>query len=333
METAELKKALSETRLCKYLTSAEIEVLLTYCKILQFEMGKELLHQGKKTAGIFVILSGTAIMTAKILGAGTLDLGTLQRGDFVGETSLIERTPNTISVTAAQVVQVLFIAGTYFETLALLFPETKYHISKAVAEDVCLRLKELQKKISFYILQSHMIAKSFFGEVMQSLTWPHEIKFEEIGVSHEQFRRLNFFKDLTDDACDTLFKLGAFIATANLCPIIKQGETTSACYIILRGAVQSSIIQDNKYAKLAVLPPLKFFAGSSYIDGSPSVIDFSTCEKTILLKLSDKTLQFLQENHITLWYKIFDELCLSFVSLENSANKLGIRLNSELYNR
>ncbi len=119
---------------------------------------------------------------------------------------------------------------------------------------------------------------------------------------------------------------------AKQCTLLQENEKNLSCYIVLRGAVQSSIIQDNKFAKLSVLGATNLFCNK--IDDIPiSIINYTTCERAVLLKISDANLTMLQNNNKELWYKMSEQICKSFAALESAAEKLDIRLNSELYNR
>jgi CRP/FNR family cyclic AMP-dependent transcriptional regulator len=117
------------------------------------------------------------------------------------------------------------------------------------------------------------------------------------------------------------------------CTIIKEGEKDSPFYLVVRGAVQSSITQHNTVAKLSVLGPENIFGTRTYINKLPGFVTYKTCERAVLMKISFSDLELMQKDDITLWYKIMDAICKSFIELERAADKLLMRLNSELYNR
>lgn len=334
MLTEELKNALQTTRLCKYLELSELEMLLNYSQSILFSTGEFILQQGKMSKGIYIIIKGEAAVVAKILGEGTIHLTTLGHGNFLGEISLFEKRPSATSVIASAAVECLYIANMYLEVLSVFFPEIKHKTTKAIAEQVCERLKMLHDKISQVILHSDMTKRSIFSEVVKSLTHPSQIDFKDAGIPAEKLKKSSLFESFTQDEFDTLFKYSVILKAAKQCVLIRENEKNSSCYIIFRGAVQSSIIQANKIAKLEVLGPMTIFAGiCTVISTSNADINFTTCERAILLKITAENFARIQKDNINLWYKIFDLLCVSFVALERAADELDIRLNSESYNR
>lgn len=330
---SELKQALLQSHLCKYMDLNDLDLLITYSKTITFPARHILLEQGKQSLGTYMIIEGEALVTAKVMGAERINLAVLDKGNFIGEISLILKTPSTVSVVAKTSLSCLFISSAYFDMLTLFFPATKYKISKAITEDVCARLKNIYKKITAFMAHARMTSKSLFGEVFQSLTWPSETTLEAIGIDPKLVHLSGFFHVFNDEQFAIFLKHATVLDAVNHCPLIKEGEKNNACYIILRGAVQSSIRQVNKHAKLSVLPPLSLFCSMTYVDGAPSVIEYLTCERTILLKISESSLEDLKKNHVEIWYLLYDHVCHSFAALEQAASKLDIRLNSELYNR
>lgn len=333
MITSEQKNALLTTRLCQYLNASELNILLEHSSAVSFAAGKMILKQGKMTDGLYIILKGTAIVTAKILGEGTITLAKLGHGNFIGEISVIDNGPCAASVITTSAVECLFIKTPLFNALLLFFP-IKYQMLKAITHEVCERLIETQKKIIAYMTASEIIEKSIFGIIKESLTKHTIISFEDAKIDHEKLKKLDFFNLLTQKEYDELIQNATLISAPNNCVLIKEQDSEMACYIVLRGAIQSSIVYDHKVAKLFVLGPYKLFCNLSTFDNTlPSIIQYTTCEQAILLKISADKLAAIQNNNTALWSKIFELICKSFVMLERYTDKLDIRLHSEIYNR
>jgi CRP/FNR family cyclic AMP-dependent transcriptional regulator len=330
---AELKQALLQSSLCKYLSMNDLDMLITYSKTVKYAPGDAVLAQGEISNGTQVIIAGEAMVTAKVLGVGAINIIVLNQGSFIGEISQLLKTASTVSVVAKTHLECFFISSGYFEMLGSMFPETKYKINKAVIEDVCLRQKSLHKKITAFISHSQMAPKSIFGEVLNSLSRPKETSLKVIQMKPEKLKQIDVLNAMNDEQVAILLKHSTILDAPRNATIMREGEKTPVCYFILRGAMQSSIRQVHKIAKLSVLAPGKLFCCMSIIDGTPSIFDFTTCEHTILLKLSADQLAQLKEKDVTIWYMIQDEICKSVAALEQAASKLDIRLNSELYNR
>lgn len=330
----EIKNALLTTRLCQFIKINELKILLRYCHTISFSANDVILHQGKLGSGLFIILEGTALVTAKILGEGVIKLATLGHGNFIGEIGVIHNGPSPTSVIAMQSVNCLFIKNDFFNSLSLFFPEIKYGIISAIIYEIFDNLINTKNKIEKIMAESHMLTLSLFDIAIKSLSKQASIQFSDVGIDKVTLHKFGLFSLFDDNEYSELMEHANLIEADNNCVLIHANEKDFACYIILQGAVQSSIIHNNKYAKLYVLAPISLFCSTSIIDSNlPSIVNYTTCEKTILLKFRSSDLETIQKNNITLWYKFFDLIAKSFVSLELAADKLNIRLNSEIYNR
>jgi CRP-like cAMP-binding protein len=329
----DLKSVLLKTRLCKYLDSDELDMLLVYSKIVEFQDKACILQQGKINDGVYVIISGRALITVMVIGAGSIQLAAVESGDFVGDISLVENPINTVSVVSQTLTHCIFLPGAYFRTLVLFSPETKFKIDRAVSEDILFRLKSQHEKITAFMTEAHMTSSSMFGEAMHSLARPKETILKDAGVTEGNIKKLDFFSGLSDADFSLVLQHVELFEAGRHCTLIKEGDKDLACYVILRGAVQSRIKVSHKIAKLSVLSPVSVFCSMTIIDNSASIIDYTTCERVLFFKISEAHLAKIKESKIEVWYYLYDAICQSFAKLEQAANKLDIRLNSELYNR
>ena len=333
--TFNLKLVLLKTQLCKYLDSNEVDVLLGYLKLIEFPSQAVILQQGKPSDGAYIIINGKALVTAKLTGAGIIQITEVASGNFVGNVSLLENAVNTVSITAEMTTECIFIPKAYFQMVGLFSPETKYKINRAVVEDNVARLHGMHAKITALLAETQMtsISTSIFNEVMHSLTRPREISLTTAGVSLEQLKKLEFYRELNDADLAVLLQHAVLCEASRHCTLIKDGEKDSSCYLILRGAVQSRVKESHKLAKLSVLSPYAIFCSTSFIDGAAGILDFTTCERTLFFKISAANLTALQNSNSLLWHYLYEAICKSFASLGQAANRLEVRLNSELYNR
>lgn len=333
----ELKSLLNQlegSQLGNYLDQYELNILLKHCKIVEHPIGDTILRQGKETEGLYIIIDGNVIVTARIMGQGITNIETLGQGNFLGEVCFIEQAPCPMSVIASNHVRCLLITNTYFELLSIYYPETKYKILHAIARQVCGRLKRMHDKVNEYIANSDMASLSFFGRVVQSFNLPKQTVFEENGINRTLLQQKPLFKLFSQDEIEELLEHMDLLEAPKNCKLIHEGDKKASCYIVILGAVQSSIMRDNKLAKLSVIGPGTLFASVACVDNdSPFTITFITCEQAVLLKLSETALNFFQQNKPQLWCKLFSLICGSLVALEKSIDKLDIRLHIEAYNR
>lgn len=325
---------LETNELGKYLNQNELDILIKHSKIVDFSPGQTILKQGKKSEGIYIIIEGHATATARIMGQGVTTIETLKPGSFLGEIHFIEKRPCTTSVIATDHVQCLLFNSAYSELLSAYYPEIKYKLLNALSLQACNRLKRMHDKVTNFITQTNMVSLSFFGKVVHTFNQPRLISIEEAHLTKEQLAEKPLFKSFSQHELDDLFTHMELIEASKNCKLIHEGEKHASCYIVIHGAVQSSIVEDNKLAKLSVIGPGTLFAGVACVDSDSSyTITFSTCEQAILLKISDIALAYLKKEKPKLWYKLFNLICGSLVALEKSIDKLDIRLHIEAYNR
>jgi CRP/FNR family cyclic AMP-dependent transcriptional regulator len=63
----ELNETLLQSQLCKYLDLNDLDMLIGHSKIISFAPGDVLLQQGEKSAGTYIIIYGTAVVSAKVI--------------------------------------------------------------------------------------------------------------------------------------------------------------------------------------------------------------------------------------------------------------------------
>jgi CRP-like cAMP-binding protein len=226
----------------------------------------------------------------------------------------------------------LIINRHYFEALDIIAPKTKQGIITAITAQVCKRLNDTHEKITSYMAQTHMATRSIFSQAIKSLLKPTIITLKQAGLDEEQLISLPCFGFQDKEANIRLLNEATLIHVPKHCRIVAADEKHLSYYLILRGAVQSSIIQDSKMAKLSVLGPMEWFSTTCFVDNSNLAINYTTCEEAILLKIAESTLKELQQQDAEIWHKLSYLICRSLVALQRAADKLAIRLNLELYN-
>lgn len=314
----------------KYFDIKEIFSLFNYSQIISYIAGKIILKQGNKSEGIFIVLEGTVNIIEKTIGKNKFHLGTLSPGEFLGVTSYIGNESSPTSFIANDNVTCLFISKTYLNMVALIFPEINYKILKSITGQVCLHLINLHERVIEYIANSDMSKLSLYGRVVHSMTKPSILQDYDIEKYKELLKNLNTY--FNEEEWSYLFKQCQFLDAPKNCKIIAENEPSSSCYIVIRGAVQSSIMKDNKLAKLSVIGPYTLLA-NIHLENHPFTVTFITCEGSILLKMNEINLKYIEKNQNQLWYKLYNLICKSVVALQKSIDKLDSRLQIENYNR
>lgn len=102
-----------------------------------YKAGEEIVKKDDVGVALYVILSGTATVTA-----GGKD-HTLGPGEFFGEMALLEGTRRTATVTAVEPVEAMVIEATYFRPFLI----KNASVTVTILEGVTRRLREIQDRV------------------------------------------------------------------------------------------------------------------------------------------------------------------------------------------
>lgn len=332
MLDAKIKEYLLTIQPFKYLELHELDMLISYSKIVSFTTNQHILKQGKPTEGMYIILKGKALVSARVLGKGAINLATINQGNFVGEISAIEKVICTASVVALENVNCLLVTCTYFDMLTTFFPKVRYKIMRGITAAVCGRLQDAHKAIDQIMKKSDISPGLSFVQYIHSLAFPHRTSLKKIGLTHEVLKNSDFFRSFSAAEYDVFMQHAKVLKASKQCVLIHEGDKNSAYYIVLYGALQINITQGKKIAKLGVFGPVSLLGATDYIDHQPALFSFITCEKSVVLKIDNKSLDKIKNENVLLWYKIYDAICHSIIALENFSYKFYLRLNGEHYN-
>ena len=328
------KQALLSARPFKYLDLHEIELIILYCEIKNFEAGEIVLHQGQKNNRMYIFLEGKALAEAEILGHGFTELAALKAGDFVGAESLIEEEISLFTVTAESPLQCFVMGHEYFQMLSHFLPDIRFKITTAIIENVSNDLDYLFKKIKTYMRDSDM-ATSWISsdDIFKFDTLPIPISFNESNLNKQELMQLNNLQNFTRKELDLLLTHAEVLDIPRNTTLVAENQQKDAYYVIVQGAIEACVLQNSKRAKVAILSPGELLGDICYLDQCPSVLHHVTRERTILLEFSKQNLDRLRTEAIPIWLKFYNLIGKSFISMEKSADKLFIRFQGEIYNR
>jgi CRP-like cAMP-binding protein len=119
------------------LTPDDLERLARVGQRRTYSKGDRIVSRDEVGGGMFVILSGTAVVEA---GGKRHTLGP---GDFFGEMALIARRPRSATVTAAEPVEAITFEAMYFRPFLIKNPS----VAVTILEGVTRRLRDVQERI------------------------------------------------------------------------------------------------------------------------------------------------------------------------------------------
>jgi CRP-like cAMP-binding protein len=106
---------------------------------MKFKAGEPIIQQGRRTRGIYLLLSGSAsvhIPDREILPA-------LGPGQVCGEISFLDEQPATVSVTAKLTVEAYYLDAGALQSLFELFPHLGSRFYRSLALNLSGRVRDL----------------------------------------------------------------------------------------------------------------------------------------------------------------------------------------------
>lgn len=114
MVAPRLARAIADVALFAGMTEEQALRLATVCGVRQFAPGERLFAEAEPADALHVILDGQVAITS---GDEPRRVGTLGRGDTVGEASLLAARPHSATVTAEMPVETATLTGSDLESL------------------------------------------------------------------------------------------------------------------------------------------------------------------------------------------------------------------------
>ena len=135
------------------LSSDDLHSLLQLTDIQSIPAGKRIVTQGEEGHCLFVLLEGSARVTAEN-GGREVELSMLSAGDFFGEVSLVDDGPRSANVTAVDACTLLRITRMTIGVLAGLQPPAAIQILGAIGRALVKRLRQSNQKYLDILLRT-----------------------------------------------------------------------------------------------------------------------------------------------------------------------------------
>jgi CRP-like cAMP-binding protein len=137
------------------LSSLEINLLSTLSRERRYQVGEVIFHEGEPGDEMFVVVSGTVLISKFIPGAGDEALTFLGRGDYFGEMALIDGEPRSAGARAHDDdVTVLAIPRGLVDDLLNIDRVSSLRLLRLLCSMVAQRLRESNGKLLGWFLLS-----------------------------------------------------------------------------------------------------------------------------------------------------------------------------------
>jgi CRP-like cAMP-binding protein len=121
-----------------YLTANDWALIADKATRLQFKAGESIVHRGRRTHGIFLLLKGSATVQIPSQAAATLGAG-----EVCGEISFLDELPATANVVAQGAVEAYYLERSTLQSLFELFPHLGSRFYQSLASSLSRRLRDV----------------------------------------------------------------------------------------------------------------------------------------------------------------------------------------------
>lgn len=113
-----------------------------------YQQGEVVFNEGDPGVGMYIIIEGKVNITKKTEGGGSIELVTLENGDFFGEISVIEGGPRTATARTIEKTELLGFFKSDLEELIERKPSTAVKILFQISKILGERLRATDEELS-----------------------------------------------------------------------------------------------------------------------------------------------------------------------------------------
>jgi CRP-like cAMP-binding protein len=238
--------------------------------------GEVLWREGDDVSAMLLVVEGRVSVTLDLPGDRKVEVTTVGPGEVLGEVPIIDGGQHSGTASVAEAATLLTLSRPDFAALVTRRHPTAFALKRRIAAVACARLRR----------QLAGLAASLGGEDGVPVPAQEISEDEFCGAPDSKYvRRLAAFHEFDSLALWGFLTAGRYAFLAPGRTLISQGTASSACFVMINGAVEKSIIRGERRIRIGIAGPGQAFGYESLIDGGPSSITATTRERTLVLVL------------------------------------------------
>lgn len=253
----------------------ELEGILRIFEQVSFAAGASIVRQGQPADGAFVLERGKADVITALPGGGEAKVAELGPGSVLGEMALLEAGVRSATVIAREPVAGYYMERDAFRALLCQRNEAAFTVQSRITRTLCQRLRELNARIL-----DRDAPGAPAPEARQEPRSPVSFDFRAF------LPALPFFRQFTPADVEALAAMGEPCELPRGALVFAQGAPSKACGLVVRGAVEVSVMHGSRSHRLGILGPGRMFGHMAVIEALPVHTNTATArERTALLEL------------------------------------------------
>ena len=263
------------------LAPSEIEGVLQVCERARFDSGASLMRQGQPADSAFILESGSVDVVTRLPGGGEAGVATLGPGSVIGEMALLDSGQRSATVMAREPVGGYFLERDGFHMLLAQRNHAAFTIQARITRTLCARLRELNAKIVASDAPENVAPPADAGTMSAAPGTPGRPSFD--------FRAflpvLTLFRNFSPAEIGAVADLAQALELGRGQPLFRQGDPSTACYVVVRGAVEVTGMQNGRRHRVGVLGPGRLCGLNALIESRPHSMSAVARERATLLEI------------------------------------------------
>jgi len=268
---------------------AELAELARITRRRELPAGEVLWRQGDEAKAMALIVDGRVSVSLRLPGDRTVQISTMGRGEVLGEIPLLDGGLHSAKASVVEPATLLLLARADFAALVSRRHPTAFALKRRIAGVACARLR----------LQLAGLAASL-GDGAGAPVAEANAALESSGPPDSAYvQRLATFHAFDSLALWGFLTAGRFARCPAGRTLVAEGAPSTACYVVMNGAVEKVIIRGDRRIRVGLAGPGHAFGYESLIDGDPSPVTAFTRERTLLLVLPQDAFERLFHGETT----------------------------------
>jgi CRP-like cAMP-binding protein len=256
-----------------------LEAIARIFQPVRFEPAAHVVRQGQQADGAYLIESGTADVYTALPGGGETAVAALGPGSVLGEMALLESGTRSASVLARTPVAAHFIERDAFRMLLSQRNRAAFTIQNRITLTLCERLRRLNGKVA---------EADGAGGPAPALE-ASELGQPRRGACAFDWRAflpvLPLFRRYGEADLAALAGAGDVLDLARGQTLFREGEAATACYVVVRGALELTGARDGRRHRIGILGPGRLCGILALIEGERHSMSVAARESAVLFEL------------------------------------------------
>jgi CRP-like cAMP-binding protein len=302
------------------------DLLLAVARPVSHKKGERLARHGDPSRGAYVLKEGAAEATVRLPGGEILTVARFGAGGVFGEMALCERGTCTATVTATENLAGWFIERDDFRSLVAQRVPAALRVQHALTLVLSDKLRELNAKVLDVAAAEDKPARKANG---------HDPLGDVKRLKKASFDFKPFLAHLPVFEGFDAAEIDEILAVANVLElprgqkIFSAGQPSTACFIVIRGAVKIRAQHEKRERRMAVLGPGQLLGYMSALEKSAHGSDAVVREDALLLEIPAKDFESLYFGNSSASTKLHRVIQKSLLNSLGQTNRHLTRLISQ----